>query len=261
MPAAIITIMTTTMMMMSMRTDTPPPLAGLSREADRGRGEGEPLYQPPYQSPSALLRLLAWLSPAFPTGGFAYSHGLEWAVESGDIRDGESLRAWLADVLVHGTGRSDAILLWHAACPDADLPVLAELAAATGLARERRAESLNQGAAFGRAAAAWGCPALPDPVPYPIAVGALVGAHCIESEAAVAAYLQAFSVNLISAAVRLVPLGQSTGLAVLAALEPVILGVVASTRDATLDDLGGAAFRSDLAAMLHETQYTRLFRS
>jgi urease accessory protein len=207
-----------------------------------------------------LLRLLAWMSPAFPTGGFAYSHALEWAVESGDIRDGETLRAWIEDVLLHGTGRNDAILLRHAHSGD-DVAALNELAAASASARERRAETLDQGTAFVAAATAWGVPALPTPIAYPIAAGAIAGRHGIEQEAIVAGYLQAFAANLISAAVRLVPLGQSVGLAVLAALEPIILRVAEHTREATLDDIGGCAFRSDIAAMRHETQQTRLFRT
>ncbi len=218
----------------------------------------------PHMNDSALLRLLAWLSPAFPTGAYAYSHGLEWAVECGDIADGDTLHAWLADVLAHGSGRNDAILLRHAhrasSDPDA-LAELANLAAAIAPSRERRSESLDQGTAFIAAAAAWQPPELPPRVAYPVAVGALAGTHQIEEDATTAAYLQSFTANLISAAVRLVPLGQSTGLRVFAALEPVILQTAASTRTATLDDLGGCAFRSDLAAMRHETQYTRLFRS
>jgi urease accessory protein len=212
-------------------------------------------------SAQALLRLVAWLSPAFPTGAFAYSHGIEWAVEAGDITDRDTLRDWLADLLTHGAPRNDAILLRHAHHPDTDLATLADLAAAAAPARERQAEMLNQGAAFMRAARPWGCPALPDPVAYPIAVGALAGMHGIDADATTIAYLQSVTANLISAAVRLVPLGQFAGLTVLAALEPIILRITTETRSATLDDLGGAAFRSDLAAMRHETQYTRLFRS
>jgi len=228
----------------------------LGREADQGRGEGE------QRTPShTLLRLLTWLSPAFPTGAFAYSHGIEWAVESGDITNGDTLHDWLADLLTLGAPRSDAILLRHAHNPAADLTALADLAAAATPTRERHTETLNQGTAFMRAARPWGCPTLPDPVAYPIAVGALAGLHGIDADATTIAYLHGVTTNLISAAVRLVPLGQSTGLAVLAALEPTLLRTATETRSATLDDLGGAAFRSDLAAMHHETQYTRLFRS
>ena len=221
---------------------------------------------------SALLRLMAWLSPAFPTGGFAYSHGIEWAVADGDINDTASLRVWVADVLRHGAGRSDAILLRHAhaATTAGDLDALAEvaeLALAAQPARERQAEVAGQGDAFVLAAASWqpellrALAARVENVAYPVAVGTLAGAHGIDAEAAVAATLQAFVANLISAAVRLVPLGQSAGLSVLASLEGVIAELAVATRNAALDDVGGACFRSDLAALRHETQYTRLFRS
>jgi urease accessory protein len=213
---------------------------------------------------TAWLRLLAWLSPAFPTGAYAYSHGLEWAVESRDVTDEATLRDWLTDALMHGSGRNDAILLRHAHRGAGDgvaLAEIAELAAAVVASRERQAETLDQGSAFVLAAAAWHPPALPVRVAYPVAVGALAGAHGIAEDAVAAAYLQSFAANLISAAVRLVPLGQSAGLRVLASLEAVVLRVAEATRGATLDDLGGCTFRSDIAAMLHETQYTRLFRS
>ena len=220
--------------------------------------------------PGALLRLLAWLSPAFPTGGFAWSHGIEWAVEAGDVTDTASLRVWLEDVLRHGSGHNDAILLRHAHRAARDLDRLAEiveLALAAQPARERRAESIGQGNAFVLAAAAWDAAPLPalaarvGDIPYAVAVGALAGAQGVAEEDAALGFLQAFAANLISAAVRLIPLGQSAGLAVLAGLAPTLLGVAAATRTATLDDLGGACFRADLAAMHHETQYTRLFRS
>ena len=220
--------------------------------------------------PGALLRLLAWLSPAFPTGGFAWSHGIEWAVEAGNVTDTASLRVWLEDVLRHGSGHNDAVLLRHAHRAARDLDRLAEiveLALAAQPARERRAESIGQGNAFVLAAAAWDAAPLPalaarvGDIPYAVAVGALAGAQGVAEEDAALGFLQAFAANLISAAVRLIPLGQSAGLAVLAGLAPTLLGVAAATRTATLDDLGGACFRADLAAMHHETQYTRLFRS
>jgi urease accessory protein len=208
-----------------------------------------------------LLRLLAWLSPAFPVGAYAYSHGLEQAVDDGDIADGDTLREWLADILRRGSGRNDAILLRHAHRAGADVAALNDLAVALAASRERRIETLDQGTAFVAAAAPWQAPPLPDRVAYPIAVGAVAGHHGIDEDTTAAAYLQAFVANLISAAVRLVPLGQTTGLRALAALEPAILQVATETRIATLEDLGGCTFRSDLAAMRHETQYTRLFRS
>jgi len=215
---------------------------------------------------AALLRLLVWLSPAFPTGGFAWSQGVEFAVETGDIADEAALRSWLEDVLRHGAGRADAILLRHAHGAHADAAALAEIAQfarAIQPARERLAETLGQGNAFVLAAAPWGAAGIAGfrDLPYPVAVGALAGAHAIAADSACAGFLQAGTANMISAAVRLVPLGQSAGLRVLAALEPVFLAVAEQTRGATLDDAGGACWRADLAAMRHETQYTRLFRS
>lgn len=211
--------------------------------------------------PAAILHLLTWFSPGFPTGAYAYSHGLEWAVAAGDVDTGESLCAWLEDLLALGSGRSDAIFLRHAhrAASDAEqLAAIAELAGAAATCRERQVETLALGDAFGKAAMPWN--ALTS-APYPIVVGTLTGRSGIGEDDATAAYLQAFAANLVSAGVRLIPLGQSAGLAVLAALEPIILAVVRETRDAGLNDIGGACFRSDIAAMRHETQYTRLFRT
>jgi urease accessory protein len=224
----------------------------------------------PASTAAALLRLLAWLSPAFPTGGYAWSHGIEWAVERTEIRDGETLRGWVADVLRHGSGHTDLLLLRHAHRSAGDpesLVAITELALAAQPSRERRAESIGQGNAFLAAAGAWQPANLQTlaasigDIPYSVAVGALAGAQGIAEDDAALGFLQAFAANLISAAVRLVPLGQSTGLAVLATLEPTLLAVAAETKGKTLDDLGGACFRSDIAAMRHETQYTRLFRS
>lgn len=212
----------------------------------------------------ALLRLMAFLSPAFPTGAYAYSHGLEWVVAAGDIADPEGLLVWLDDLLRNGAGRNDAIVLrhaWRAAAEPGRLREIAELAAALAPSRERRAETLDIGRAFATAAAAWSRPVFPEEIAHPVAVGALAARHDIAEDDAVLAYLQAFAANLISAAVRLIPLGQSAGLRVLAAIEPAIIEVAASTREANPSELGGCAWRADIAAMRHETQYTRLFRS
>jgi urease accessory protein len=213
-----------------------------------------------------LLRLLTWLSPAFPTGGFAYSHGLEWAVEAGDVRDAAALTSWLDDLLRHGAPRNDAILLRQAYRAGAGrLAEIAEFAAACAPAREIAAETLNQGGAFIAAASPWMpdplAAILPAPIAHPVAVGALAAACGIGEDAAVTAYLHGFIANLVSAGVRLIPLGQTAGLRVQKALEAAILETAAATRYTQLEDIGGACLRADLAAMRHETQYTRLFRS
>lgn len=217
-----------------------------------------------------MLTLLAWLSPAFPVGAFSYSHGLEWAIETGDITDLASLVAWVGDVLEAGTGLVDATIL-HAAMTlnDADLRDLAELAAALHPTRERRMESLNQGRAFlDTVSAAWPAPGLDrlarvwdGPVAYPVAVAMAARAHGIDARLVVPAYLQAFAANLVSAAVRLVPLGQTDGQRAVEKLLPLIRRVAAEARTLSPETVGGACLRSDIASMRHETQYTRLFRS
>jgi urease accessory protein len=223
--------------------------------------------------PAALYRLMAWLSPAYPVGAFAFSSGLEWAVEAGDIADAESLRRWIAVITTGGGGFCDAVFFAHAhqatATGDDDaLAQVADLAAAFAPTRERHLETTVQGAAFMTATrAAWPCAALDrlasvcDGPVYPVAVAAAAAGHGVAVAPALAAYLQAIAANLISAGIRLVPLGQTDGQRVLAALEPVIAATTRQALATPLDAVGGAAFRADLASARHETQYTRLFRS
>jgi urease accessory protein len=225
-------------------------------------------------SASALYRLMAWLSPAYPVGAFSYSSGIEWAVEAGDITDTAALRDWLTAMMTDGGGFADAVLFAHAhraaeSGDDNALRVVAELAAALAPSRERHLETTAQGNAFVEATrAAWGCEALDrlkniwdGPVAYPVAVAAAAAGHGVALAPALAAYLQALAANWVSAGVRLVPLGQTDGQRVLAALEPVIAAGAQRAPRVALDDLGSAAFRADLAGARHETQYTRLFRS
>lgn len=221
----------------------------------------------------ALLRLMTWMSPSFPVGAFTYSHGLEWAVEQGDVKDGTSLRLWLLDVLQHGSGRSDAILLaeaWRRVREQGDLADLVDLALALNPSEERLLESESQGKAFVKAAKA-GWPVLDacgadlakdiSRAPYPIAVGTVAGLSGIALEDALAAFLHGVVANLVSAGVRLVPLGQSDGIRVLAALEGEVLSQADWAAKANFEELGGFAPLIDIASMKHETQYTRLFRS
>lgn len=223
---------------------------------------------------AAWRRLLAWFSPSFPVGGFSYSHGLEWAVEAGDVHDLASLVSWIETVLLHGSGRSDAILLaeaWRRTdAGDVDgLVTLAELAAALAFGRERHLETTAQGAAFLLAVrSAWPAPlldrvasALEEGPAYPVAAGAAAAAHRIPLVLALEAYLHGFAANLVSAGVRLVPLGQSDGLRAIAALDPSVAAIAGAAAEVGLDGLGGFAFRADIAALRHETQHTRLFRT
>ena len=209
---------------------------------------------------TALLSLVQWLSPAFPVGGYAYSHGLEWAISAGDITSAEDLQRWIGTVLTEGAGRTDAILLAQALRPEADLPALSALAQALAASRERLVETLEQGRALGQTIAALTGQPLPE-MPYPVALGAAARGLGLPAEPVVALYLHAFASALVQAAVRFVPLGQTEGQAVLAALHPVILQVAAKAVQAGIDQIGSGAFRSDLAAMRHETMDVRIFRT
>jgi urease accessory protein len=255
---AITTISTITPMLMT--TSEPTPLDDRSgMTADEG---------------AALYRLMTFLSPAFPVGAFAYSSGIEWAVEAGDITDAASLRDWLAAMLADGSGFCDGVFLAQAhraasARDEAGLREIAELAAAFVPSRERQLETTTQGRAFIEIArAAWTCDGLDEliavcsgAIVYPIAVGVVSAAHAIPLAPAMHAFLHALVSNWISAGSRLVPLGQTDSQRVLASLEPVVVATANRALQASLDDLGSATFRADLASLRHETQYTRLFRS
>ncbi len=225
-------------------------------------------------SHEALYRLMIWLSPAYPVGAFAYSSGIEWAVEAGDISNAETLRAWLDSMLTSGAGINDGILFAHmhramSSGDDASAVEIAELATAFVPSRERYEETTKLGRAFVDVTeAAWPCRALTrlqeiwtGAIVYPVAVGVACAGHAVPLAPALHAFLTAIVSNWISAGVRLIPLGHTDSQRLLQRLEPVIAATALRAAAATLDDLGSATFRADLAGIRHETQYTRLFRS
>ena len=206
------------------------------------------------------LALIQWLSPAFPLGSFAYSHGLEAAVAEGAVRDAGQLEDWLDAVLHDGAGRTDAIWLRlaHAASDEAALTALDAEARAFAGARERLVEAERQGAAFARTVGAvWGH-ALP-PLLLPLAVGRATVLQGQAAEAVLPLYLHAFMANLAAAAQRLMPLGQTAAQAIVARRAPGIAAVVGETRGATLDDIATRAIAAEIAALRHETLEPRIF--
>jgi len=218
------------------------------------------------------LPLAVWFSPMFPVGAFAYSHGLEWAHEAGDIADAEDLRDWLTTLVERGALHNDAIILaaaYRAALlSDArELVDINELALALATSRERRLETATQGSAFLLAIRkSWPCATLEflnpeEEIAYPIAVALAAAGHNLPLDATLHMYCLGFISNLVSAAIRLGIIGQTDGQRVIAALMPVVLETARSCASKNLDELGGSSFRSDLASLRHETQYTRLFRS
>jgi urease accessory protein len=224
----------------------------------------------------ALYRLLAWLSPGFPTGAFSYSHGLEAAVADGTVRDRPSLEGWIAAIVAHGGGRIDADILRDAyraaAAGDvAGLEAANRRGASYRATAELALESAQPGAAFlATCRAAWPEPfieawvdsdELQRPVCYSAAFGAAAARAGIGLADALTGYLQAFAANLASAGLRLGVIGQTDGQRILAALEPVVARAAAAAMARDPADFGAATFAADLASMAHETQYSRLFRS
>ena len=218
----------------------------------------------------SLYRLMSWLSPTYPVGAYSFSHGLEYAVEAGLVTDRESVHDWIATVMTAGNGFAD--LVFVAAAWESELSELSGLneyvLAFQGTA-ELRLESTAQGRAFlSVTAAAWPCEAtaalaaIPhDDVTYAVAVGAVAKSHDIDQREAVLAYAHAFAANLVSAAVRLVPLGQTDGQRITAVLLPTCMAAAERALATTPDEASTSTPMVDIASMKHEHQYTRLFRS
>lgn len=216
---------------------------------------------------ASLLRLMTWLSPAFPVGAFGYSHGLETAIAEGRIRDADAAVGWIETLLTVGSGWNDLVLFAEAhraalAGDGASLSETAGLARALAGSAERRLETVDLGVAFAEASIPWDTAnTAGEALPYPVAVAGIAARHMVSLEAALVAYAHAFAANLLAASQRLIPLGQRDGVRVLHRLEPVVLAVAARAALSSLDDLGSAAILSDICALRHETTSPRLFRT
>ncbi|MCX7288122.1 MAG: urease accessory protein UreF [Rhodobacterales bacterium] len=206
-----------------------------------------------------LLTLVQWLSPAFPTGAFAYSHGLETVIAGGE-RTTAGLSGWIEGVLRLGSGQSDAVLLAQSLSPGADIAALDAVARAIAGSKERLIETVEQGAAFARTVSALTGRDLPTRA-LPVAVGEAAQALDLPADEVVAVYLHAFAANLVACATRFAPLGQTEGQRMLAALHPVVSTLADWAIRADVDDIGTSAIGSDLAAMRHETLDVRIFKT
>ncbi|APG92105.1 urease accessory protein UreF [Sinorhizobium americanum] len=215
----------------------------------------------------ALLRLVTWLSPAFPVGAFSYSGGLEQAVHDGLVASAGDLRQWLETLMNRGSIWNDALLLaesYRGHDDPARLRAVAELAEALAGSRERHMETMLLGEAFLAAAGHWPHPVLEtlgSTAAYPVAVGAVAGAHRTGFEPTIAAFLNATASNAVSVAIRCSVIGQRDGVGLFAGLEAAIAAVAARATRGSLDDLGSAAIMADIASLRHETLHSRLFRS
>ena len=206
------------------------------------------------------LTLTQLLSPAFPIGSYAYSQGLESAMVAGAVHDAASLSDWVRAVLSHGSGRMDAILIAHARTPDADLTALSDLTYAYATSAERQTELRDQGAAFGQLVTALTGQHQPA-LPYPLALGLSTRPLNLPTDEILALYLHALAAQLISAAVRFIPLAATTGQQTLATLAPLMTQIAAEAATAPLTSLASSTLGADMAAMRHETLDVRIFRS
>ena len=206
--------------------------------------------------PTDQLRVIQWLSPAFPIGSFAYSQGLETAIIAGDVHDVTTLQAWVTAILTHGSARTDAILLAHARAGED----LADLATALVPSAERHTEMMEQGRAFSQTIAS--ITGTPQPLlPYALAVAHATHALNLPTETVLTHWLQASAAQLTSVGVRFIPLGQTDGQRILATLAPLITQLASEYATAPLSDIGTATIAADLASMQHETLPVRIFRT
>jgi urease accessory protein len=230
-----------------------------------------------------LLALLQLASPALPVGGFAYSQGLEKAIEDGLVHDAAGARRWIGDLLTLSMARWEAPLWLRAfdAAAAGDAARLAHWNAELLAARETaelRAETQQMGASLLRVLPALGVDAAPRaasgrpdadaatvPADAPIAFPAAFAFACahlgVDREAGLLAYLWSWAENQALVAVKSVPLGQQAGQALLAALHGAIAAAVQTAAALGDDQLGSAALGLALASARHETQYSRLYRS
>lgn len=209
-----------------------------------------------------ILTLTQWFSPSYPVGAFAYSHGLEAAVEAGKVSDVQTLEGWLMDVLVHGAGQCDALFL--AAANRAKIShELAEIDAtcrAFAPSKERLMETELQGEAFCNVTATVWAQHLVG-LTYPVAVGRAAYLEQMPLSLTTRLYLHAFLSNLVTAAMRLLPVGQTEGQRLIKTLTPHLSAIADRAVAGSLDDLSSTVFLGDIASMKHETQYSRMFRT
>ena len=215
-----------------------------------------PMYSP---TDSKLITVMQWLSPAFPIGGFAYSHGLEWAIDKGHVSNREELKKWISDLLEYGSLKNDAILI-KLVLQGSDPKEINELAMALCPASERLSETQLQGGAFCKIMReVWSLEI--DELTLPIALALAAKNESIDQNLVVPAYLHSFCSNLISVAMRLIPIGQTDGQKILRELSPLISDSVRSVAKSDKDDFGSACFLSDVSAMQHEYLQPRVFKT
>lgn len=202
------------------------------------------------------LTVMQYLSPAFPVGTYAYSQGLEQAITDGHVTDPASLNLWITAILTHGSARMDALLLAHGRHDDD----LSDLSYAFATSAERHTEMREQGAAFGQIIATM-TGQTPPALPYALALAHATRSLDLPTAEILALYLQSLAAQLISVAVRFVPLKAAEGQKLLSTLAPLITDLARLYATEPLTALSSATLGADLAQMRHETLDVRIYRS
>lgn len=198
-------------------------------------------------------RLLQLASPALPVGAYSYSGGLEAAIEAGIVTDAASARRWIGDVLEHSVMRMEAPLLLKMI--EAPSTAWNEQFLASRETAELRAETVQMGYSLNRLLPDLGVEPCPCEEPsYPAAYAQAARAWRIPARDALTAYLWAWLENQVMAAVKAVPLGQTDG-------QKMLLALGARLHEVHEDEPGNFAPGLAILSSLHETQYSRLFRS
>jgi urease accessory protein len=216
------------------------------------------------------LRLLQLVSPTLPVGAYSYSQGLEAAIEAGVVHDAPSAAAWIEDVLHLSMGGVEAPIFLRLArawaCADSEAAVAwNEQFVASRETAELRAETLQMGYSLRRLLRDLALDVQPldamHALSYPAAFTFAVTRWHIDPEEALAAYAFAWVENQVLAAIKAVPLGQTDGQRLLLRLSVEVESMAQRARLAADDDLGNFAPGLAILSSLHETQYTRIFRS
>jgi len=222
-----------------------------------------------------LVRLLQLASPALPVGAYTYSQGLEWAVESGVIRDEATAGRWIADLLQHGIGRYEAplVLALMAAWTATDVAEIIRLNSeflASRESAELRAETAQMGFSMRRLLRDLRDEALADvatlledqpELAFPTVWTGIAARWNIDPQAALTAYLWSWAENQVMAALKAVPLGQAAGQRLLAELGCRIPAVAVDAAKLPETEWSNFTPAFAIACTRHETQYSRLFRS
>lgn len=221
--------------------------------------------------PHALLKLLQIASPAFPIGAYAYSQGLEWAVESGAVSNDAQAQAWILGLARHTMQCVDVPVLARiyrarSACESNAVHDWAQWFYASRESAEFRLETLQMGRACAQAMSALGVADVDEwrtaPYASTVTLYALAAVHWQIALADIAyAYVWAWAENQTACAIKLVPLGQTAGQRMLAHIADAIPAIVSAGLALPDEDIGYFAPALAVGSALHETQYTRLFRS